>query len=302
MSRFLTRQGETVFVTGATGYVGSAVAARLCAAGYDVVGLTRQESQANALSEKGVRPVVGDASDAALMVEASAGAAAIVHTAAPNDPSRYDSMETMIAATAQVLETMVHVARESGARLLATSGTSIYGDTAGQIVDEDGPLQPMPGTEVLKDLEAQIIQGAHAHIIRLGVVYGGGESAPMRQFRRAIQDRGSLAVVNPDNRLSVVQIDDLADLYQAILEAADPPQVVNAVSEILPWPEVVDAIGKGGGIAGSPERIAVDEAMTLGGPAMFMPIDMAVSAARAREQLDWRPHRQGFRGHFSVLA
>ena len=294
MTPSLKRNGETVFLTGAAGYVGSVVAEKLHAAGYMVRGLVREESQAAGLRNRSIEPFVGDVRDAARMADGAAGAAAIVHTAGPNDPSAASDMQKMIADAAAAVSIMVDHAKAGNARALITSGTSVYGHTGGRTVDETAPMQAMPGTEKLKDLETDLTETGEAHFIRLSVVYGRGESAPMRKFIQAIHARGRTALVNPENRLSLVNVDDLADLYVAILEHDSPPPIVNAVSEILHWTEVMAAVAKATGVSGGPDVISPDQALALGGPAMFMPIDMAVSANLAREALGWRPSGSAF--------
>ena len=294
MSTPLTRNGEIVFVTGATGYVGSVVAEKLCTSGYTVRGLTRRAEGVDFLRDKGIEPVVGDVHDIDLMAKAALGAYAVVHTAAPNDPTRFKSIEEMIDSVLRAVEIMVKTAQVNDARLLVTSGTSVYGHTSGKIVDETAPLQPMPGTERLVQLETQLIERRQAYFIRPAVVFGRNQSAPMLKFMEAIRDRGTSVLVNPENRLSIVEVDALADLYQSILEAEEPPQLVNAVSAILGWPEVMKAIAKAVDASSEPEIIAPNEAMVFGGPAMYMPIDMAVSSELARSSLGWQPNGPTF--------
>lgn len=294
MSTPLKRNAEIIFVTGATGYVGSVVAEKLCTTGYTVRGLTRRAEGADFLRSKGIEPVVGDVHNVDLMTETALGACAVVHTAAPNDPTQFKGMEEMIESASRAVEIMVKVAMANDVRLLVTSGTSVYGHTDGKMVDETAPLQAMPGTEKLMQLEKRLIETKHAYFIRLGVVFGRNQSAPMLKFIDAIRDRGTSALVNPENRLSIVEVDALADLYQLILEAEEPPQVVNAVSAILGWPEVMNAVAKAVGASSEPEIISPNEAMAFGGPAMFMPIDMAVSSELARSSLGWQPNGPTF--------
>lgn len=295
MTTSLKRNGETVFVTGATGYVGSVVSERLQAAGYNVRGLTRRQEEADILKQKGIEPFVGNVRDRDQMAKAAEGTSAIVHTAAPNDPTAEGGMEKMIAGAVQALEIMADVAEVNNARALMTSGTSIYGHTGGKTANETTPPQAMPGTEPLKELEIRLAESGQAHFIRLGVVYGRDESAPMRKFIESIRNREKPALVNPANRLSLVQIEDLADLYLAILEADAPPPIINAVSEVLTWSDVAEAIANSAGVSDQPDIIPTNDAMMLGGPAIYMPIDMSVSSDFARSTLGWKPSRPTFK-------
>ncbi len=294
MRAALTRRGETVLVTGATGYVGSVVAEKLQSVGYTVRGLTRSEGEMPRLEAGGIEPVFGDVRDAGTLGKAATGAKAIVHTASPNAPAPGQSMEQMIADAVRAADQLADIATGNDARFIVTSGVSIYGPTAGKIVDETAPLQTMPQVAPLGRLETELAEKGRACILRLGVVYGRDQSAPMRMLVEAIRTRNAPVIVDPTNRLSVVHVDDLADLYLALLEAEEPPRIVNGVTSILPWLAVMDGIAGAAGVSGEPEIITPEEAMTLGGPAIFMPIDMAVSGERARRRLGWQPKGPGF--------
>ncbi len=290
----LRRKGETVLLTGATGYVGSVVAEKLRAAGYAVRGLTRSESKVSDLEAKGIEPIVGDVNNADLMAKAAMGVSAIVHTASPNAPKPGESMEQILASAVRANELLADLAAKSSARLIVTSGASLYGPTEGQVVDETTPLRVPPFAAPLAEVETALAEKGRAYILRLGFVYGRNQSAPMRVLADNVRERGAPAIVDPANRLSVVHVDDLADLYVALLEAESPPAVVNGVASILPWPEVMGAIAKAVGNSDEAETISPDEAATLGGPAIYMPIDMAVSGYLARRHLGWQPREPDF--------
>lgn len=87
---------------------------------------------------------------------------------------------------------------------------------------------------------------------------------------------------------------DLADLYRVLLETESPPGVVNGIASILPWPEVMGAVAQAASSSGDPETITPDEAAMLGGPAIYMPIDMAVSGELAKRRLGWQPQGPDF--------
>ncbi len=290
----LQRQGETVLLTGATGYVGAVVAEKLRAAGYAVRGLTRSPSKAAQLEAMGVAPVVGEVNDASLMASAAKGVSAIVHTATPGAPAPGESMEQMIADAMQATALLADLAATCNARLIVTSGASMYGPTEGQIVDETSPLRVPPFAAPLAQVETALTENGRAYVIRLGVVYGREQSGPMRALIKGIRERGAPAIVNPANRLAVVHVDDAADLYMAILEAETPPAVLNSVTSILPWPEVMGAIAKAAGLSGEPDMLSLEEAATLGGPAIYLPVDMAVSGERAKQQMGWQPKGPDF--------
>ena len=289
MSKPLKRRGETVLLTGATGYVGSVVAEKLRIAGYLVRGLTRSAGKAPALERKCVAPIVGDVKDAALMAEAAKGVSAIVHTASPNAPSPGESLEQIVADSVRAAELLADLAAANRVRLIVTSGASMYGPTHGRIVDEAAPLGVPPFATPLAECETVLAENGRACIIRLGVVYGGDQSAPVLDLIEKVRSRGAAAIVDASNRLSLVHVDDLADLYIALLEEESPPAVVNAVASIASWSEVMSAIATAADVTGELETIGPEEAASLGGPAIYMAIDMAVSGELARRRLGWQP-------------
>ena len=289
MSPPLNREGETVLLTGAAGYVGSAVAEKLRAAGYTVRGLTRSENKRSQLEAEGIEPVIGDVKDTDLLATAAAGVSAIVHTASPNTPGPGQSLDQIVADAVLAIEGLVRLAATSGVRLVVTSGASMYGPTNGKVVDETAPLQAPPFAVPLIKAETALAESGRACILRLGVVYGRRQSMPMRMLIGQVRDRGTTAVVDPANRLALVHVDDLADLYLTLLEAEMPPTVVNGVASVVPWPEVMGAIARVAGVSGEPGLIAAEDAAKLGGPAIYLPVDMAVSGELARQRLGWQP-------------
>lgn len=300
MTTPLKREGKTVFLTGTTGYIGSVIAEKLLVAGYKVRGLVRESGSVAELKAKEVDPVVGDVLNPQQMADAAKGAAAIIHTAAPNDPSAQPDIQKILANAAAAISTMVQNGQANDARVIVTGGASIYGNTEGKTVDETAPCKPlMPGMDRLFELEAEISSSGAAHVVRPVVVHGRAQSGPMRSFLEAIKNRGRKVLVDGSNRLSLVHVEDLADLYLSILEHEAPPPIVNGASDIMPWSEIMDAIGDAVGVSERPEAIAPEEAMTLGGPAIYLPIDMAVSGALAREALGWSPSGPSLRSSLS---
>ena len=298
----MKREGETVLLTGATGYVGSVVAEKLRAAGYAVRGLTRSESKAPALREKGVEPIVGNVKDPDLMGKAANGVNAIIHTASPAAPTHGESLEQIVTDAVRAIELLADLANKNNARLIVTSGVSLYGPTNGEIANETAPPRTPPFAEPLAKAESTLAESGSAHILRLAVVYGRDQSVPMRELIENVRQRGAPVVIDPANRLSVAYVDDLADLYIALLEAETPPAIVNGVGSIITWPEVMNAIARTAGVSGDPETITPDEAATLGGPAIYMAMDMAVSGKRARASLGWQPKGPDFGADLTTTA
>ena len=294
MTTPMKRKGETVLLTGATGYVGSVIAEKLRAAGYAVRGLTRSESKVPALKAKGIKPIVGNVNDPNLMSKAVNGVDAIIHTASPAAPSPGKSLEQIVTDAVSAIELLADLANKNNVRLIVTSGVSLYGPTNGEIVDETAPSRTPPFAKPLAKAETTLAKSGGAHIIRLAVVYGRDQSLPMRALINSVKQQGAPVIVEPANRLSVAHVDDLADLYIELLEAKVPPAIINGVGSIITWSEVMNAIARAANVLGDPKTITPDEAAKLGGPAIYMAMDMAVSGARARIRLGWQPKGPDF--------
>jgi uncharacterized protein YbjT (DUF2867 family) len=127
-----------VFVTGATGYLGSGVVRELTAAGHEVLGLTRMAGKASYLEGLGVRPVVADLRDTASWGGEAREADALVHLAAEDSDARASLDRTAV-------EALVAAGREGRARVLVyTSGCFVMGETGDEPVGEDGSTEAAP--------------------------------------------------------------------------------------------------------------------------------------------------------------
>lgn len=155
-----------VFVTGATGYVGSAVAQALLAVGNRVSGLARSAEAARKLDEAGIDPVRGSLTDAAVISEAARSAGAVIHTATTNDASAP-------AADGLALDAILAGLNGTNKPFLYTSGIWVIGDTHGAFADETTPLNPTPLVAWRPAHERRVLaEAGHGIVIRPGVVYG----------------------------------------------------------------------------------------------------------------------------------
>src|SRR3989442_9544751 len=159
-----------VFVTGATGYVGFAVATALRRAGHDVYGLTRGAAKASQLARQEIHPVQGDIGDPKSYAYAAEECSVLVHAA-------FESSASAVAKDKSAIDALIEAGRR-GAQpktLIFTSGVWVHGDTGGKLVDESTPLHPIqlvawrPAHEQMV-LQAKTVRGL---VIRPGCVYGG---------------------------------------------------------------------------------------------------------------------------------
>ncbi len=284
-----------IFITGATGYIGGALAARLVAAGHRVTGLTRDPARAGALRARGIEPVIGTLDDAATITAAAREADAVVNTA--NSDHR------------GVADTLIAALRGTGKTLIQSSGTSIVADLAdgereGPVYDESTPVQPLPlraGRVALNDaVLAAANDGVRSVVVAPSLIYGEGAGL----HRHSIQVPWLIDVAKREgvgrqvgsgrNLWSNVHIDDLVDLYVAMLERAPAGALYYAENGENAMLEVAQAVSRMLGFGGVTRALSVPEAVALwgeGGARYTMGSNSRVRAVRARSELGWQPHR-----------
>ncbi|HKV73917.1 MAG TPA: NAD-dependent epimerase/dehydratase family protein [Gemmatimonadales bacterium] len=276
-----------VFLTGATGYIGTAVAERLQAAGHEVSGLARTEEAAAKLTAAGVRPVRGDFADPAT-VGAAAGAADGVISTATTYKAEIDG---------PAIEAILGALAGSGKPFLYTSGIWVHGDTGGAVVDEESPLKPATLVVWRVPVENRVLagaaQGIRSTVIRPGIVYGRAGGIPAGLVEAARKEGTVRFVGTGRNRWPLVHIDDLADLYLAAIERAPAGTLLLAVAG--PSRTVADiaaAASRGGGAGGRTASWPVEEArQTLGTYADALVLDQQATSRHAATLLAWRPRR-----------
>jgi len=278
-----------VFLTGATGYIGSAVADALRGAGHEVSGLARSDASAARLTAMGVRPILGDMADPATVVAAAREAEGVISAATTNDPG------ADTAAIAALLDAL----RGSGKPFVYTSGIWAYGDTGGRVVTETGPATPAPLVAWRTPVERDVLQSAgdriRSVVIQPAVVYGRAGGVPAQFVESARRDGAARFVGTGENRWPLVHVDDLAELYVRALERAPAGTLLLAVAG--PSVRVADmarAASEGAGAGGKVKAWPLAEArQRLGALADALALDQQASSRRAEELLGWKPFRPG---------
>nr|WP_168515496.1 NAD-dependent epimerase/dehydratase family protein [Streptomyces sp. S1D4-11]QIZ00681.1 NAD-dependent epimerase/dehydratase family protein [Streptomyces sp. S1D4-11] len=276
-----------VLITGATGYIGRAVAQRLLTAGHDVTGLVRNELGVRTLTTAGIEPVHGGLDDADSLRAAVKGADAVIETASADHAASTTALLKAIAGT--------------GKRFIRTSGTGIYTDLAGgeptDIVhtEDDGytpipPLAPRYSLDVMVQEAAQA--GDHTVVLRPTMIYGygGSEQLPM-MLRASLRDGVSRYLGRGLNRYGNVYLDDLADAYLLALEHAPAGSVYNLASDECDFRRIAEAIGKLFGFGGAVSATEEEFAQALGPlpAASYLGSNSRVDSTRARTELGWVP-------------
>jgi len=282
-----------VFVTGATGWVGSAVVDELIGAGHQVVGLSRSKDKAGALQASGAEVVEGVVGDLDLLKAQADGADAVVHTAFNHDFSRF-------AANAEedrrAIEALGSALQGSDRPLLATSGFAML-DGPRPATEEARPPAPSGVFPRASETatEAQAARGVRAGVVRLSPsVHGPGDHGFIPILIGIAREKGVSAYIGDgQNRWAGVHRLDAAKVYRLALEKGVPlPRYHAAAEEGVPFREIAEAIGRGLGVpveSRSPEA-AQDH---FGWFAAFAGLDMSASSKRTRELLDWTPSQSG---------
>ena len=276
-----------VFLTGATGYIGSAVAERLRQAGHKLTGLARSDDAARRLTAAGVEPVSGDFSD-----PSSVGAAAQTADGAISMATTYNP-----AVDGPAVDAILDRFAGSNKPFVYTSGIWSHGDTGGKVVDETSPPKPAALVAWRQAVEERVLQaagrGIRSTVIRPAIVYGRGGGL-LAGFSDSARKEGSARFVGAgQNRWPFVHVDDLAELYLLALEHAPAGTLLLGVAgPSYPVGHVAAAASRGAGAGGKTQAWPLEEARkTLGPYADALVLDQQASGRRAQELLGWKPGR-----------
>lgn len=278
-----------VFVTGATGWVGSAVIEELRAAGHTVVGLVRSDAAAAALASAGIASHRGSLEDLESLRAGAAAADAVIHTAFSHDFSRFAENG---AAERSAIEALGDALAGTGRPLIVTSGVALI--APGRLVTEDDVRDPN-AENVPRDPEsvaaAMAARGVRVSVIRLAAsVHGEGDHGFVPIVIAAAREHGASAYVGEGNNLwPGVHRRDAARLYRLALERAAEYAVYHAVAdEGVPFREIAGIIGRRLNLpVVSLSGDGVDA--HFGWFARFAQIDGRASSAKTRQSLAWQP-------------
>src|SRR2546422_11361239 len=199
-----------VFLTGATGYVGFAVATALRRAGHDVYGLTRAAAKVPQLARQEMRLVIGDFGDPKGYADTAEECSVLVHAA-------FESSASAVAKDKTAVDALIETGRRGSQpkTLIFTSGVWVHGDTGGKLVDETNPLDAIklvawrPAHEQLV-LQAKAVRGL---VIRPGCVYGGRGGMTGDWFVAAAAGKAPTVVGSGHHRWTMVHVDDMAHAF-----------------------------------------------------------------------------------------
>jgi nucleoside-diphosphate-sugar epimerase len=283
-----------VFVTGGTGYIGSAVALRLKKAGHDVSALVRSKEKGAALHAAGIKLVVGDLGNPAGYAATAWGVQAIVHLAQDHGPGGVDLDRKAISSARELLHGSV------GGTFIYTSGIWVLGNTEGEPADEKHALAPAQAVAWRPAHEQAALDlakdGIRAVVVRPGIVYGGpGGGIPAMFFGTASKQGTAQMIGEGKNHWPLVHRDDLAELYVRLVERAPAGSIFHATdASTHTLREIAEACSRAAG-KGEVSVLPLDKARAQMGPfADALALDQKVSSEKARTELDWRPRHEDF--------
>jgi nucleoside-diphosphate-sugar epimerase len=279
-----------VFVTGATGWIGSAVVDELLDAGHEVTGLARSDDSATALEKKGARVHRGDLDDLPSIRAGAAGAEAVVHLANKHDWA--DPADTDRAERGAV-ETMLDALTGTGRPIIVANGMSglVQGRPATETDPSPavGPGSDRGGSENLTLDHAE--RGVRSMVVRFAPsVHGAGDWGFLAFLTAAAQERGVSGYIGDGStRWSAVHRADAARLVRLGIEGAPAGARLHAVAEeAVSTRDIAEAVGQSLGLpveSIAPEK-AAEHFGLIGG---FFGMDMSASSALTRELIGWTP-------------
>jgi nucleoside-diphosphate-sugar epimerase len=268
-----------IFITGASGYIGSALTRTLVVRGHRIRSLARSDTAEATIRASGGEPVRGSLTDIAVLVRAAAAGDGVVHTAATGAE---DQPAVDAAAVTAMLATM------TGGVFVTTSAAPRTRSSRIPVVEDD--TAPVGGPLAwLAAAEARVLtaSGVCTAVVRPPIVYGDGAGPVAGPVERARADGVARYVDGGDNRWSTVHVNDLALGYAAVLESEAAGVFHAAEATPVPMAELFAAVGDAAGVPvrSWPLAEALDTHGLLAG---FLASDAALDAARLRG-LGWFP-------------
>ena len=281
-----------VFVTGATGFIGSAIVRELKSSGHEVVGLVRSDEGAAALIRQGVTAHRGELAQPEQFVEAAAGCDGVIHTAFGHD---FSAFAEAVAIDLHVVEALAGVLERSGKPMVIASGTLIVAGPR-LATERDEPVSPhMPRAASEAAMVAAATREVRSSIVRLSpTVHDATRAGLVTRLAALAKQKGVSAYVGDGaNRWPSVHRLDAAHLFCLALEKAEPGMRLHAVAEEgISLKAMAEAVGKGLNV---PTRsIPPADADAHFGPfAAFVTLDDPTSSTITRDAVGWAPREVG---------
>jgi nucleoside-diphosphate-sugar epimerase len=279
-----------IFLTGATGFIGSAIVPELIKAGYQVIGLTRSDAGAQSLIAAGAEAHHGSLEDMESLRTGAAMSDGVIHCAFIHDFSKF---QENCEIDKQAIEALGSVLAGSDRPLIVSSGTAGLA-APGQVATEDYLVPPDFPFPRVSEQTALSLKGVSASVMRLPQVHDTVKQGLVTYIIAMAREKGVSAYVGEGrNRWAAAHISDVARLYRLALEKHEAGAKYHAVAEEgVPMRDIAETIGRGlkvPVVSLSPEKAAAH----FGWLAMFAGMDLRASSAQTRQLLGWHPTGPG---------
>ena len=284
-----------IFLTGATGYIGSAVLDAMIKGGHQVTAIARDPEKAERLLGKGATPIIGELGTAKTYLDVVRSSDAVIHTAYEYSPRGvaldHQALETMLGAMAEA-----PLADGKPRAFVYTSGVWVLGKNT-RPADEDAAVNPVAHVSWRPDHEALVTSaaasGLRTAVIRPGIVYGGARGIVSDLLKDALN--GLIRVVGPGkNHWPCIYDRDLGDLFLRVVQSPEGSGVFHANDEADERVnDIVEAIAGQAPQRPDVRHMPMAEARKKMGPyADALALDQRVRSSRARA-LGWAPSLRG---------
>ena len=282
-----------IFVTGATGFIGSALVPELINAGHQVLGLTRSDAGAQSLSAAGAEVHRGNLEDPESLRGGAAKADGVIHLAFDHN---FSDFVAICEKDRRAIEALGDALVGSNHPLVITSGTGMGNAEPGKPATEDhfDPNHPNPRKSSELAAASVAARGVNVSVVRLPQVHDTVKQGLVTYAVAVAREKGISAYVGDGmNRWPAAHVLDTARLYRLALEKADAGARYHAVAEEgIPAREIAEVVGRGlkvPVVALSPEKAAGH----FGWLAPFVGWDMPASSAQTQQRLGWHPTGPG---------
>src|SRR5580704_15430434 len=277
-----------IFVTGATGFIGSAIVRELIDAGHQVLGLARSDAGAKSLIAADAHVHRGDLKDLESLRSGAAMSDGVIHTAFIHD---FSNFQANCEIDKRAIETLGSALEGSDRPLLVTSGLATVAEGRTP-TEEDAPVSLSPAYPRASEVTAETLleRGARVSVVRLPQVHNTIKQGLVTYAIAVARQKGVSGYVGDGlNCWAAVHVLDTARLYRLAIEKQEAGARYHAVAEEgVPFREIAEAIGRGlklPVVSKSPEEAAAH----FGSIGMFVGRDLIGSSVQTQQRLGWRP-------------